>query len=513
MITLRRCIATMGTIFICAGCFYTTTDIKTIDQFSRYKIDGPNTLRVMTTDRSLYELTLYSLRDSVLEGSGTKITQTGKSPFTGQFPLSSVVYLQGSEPSFGRTLFALTAIGFIGVCAVDAAQHHGLSVFRPSSGSCPYVYAWDGRQYVLQGEVFGTAFGRALEARTVCMLPATAPQSTVVCVRVSNERPETHYIDAIQALAFEAPKGATVLLDNQHRAWPVLQPQPPLQSPAQLRQQDGVCWTSDLRSTGPGGSNRDVIELTFPCPGDRRTGSLVIHAINTKLVNAVYDMVFGYLGDESLRFLYQVENDSECIRILQEWISDCSLAIEVWRGGRWVCEGRIAPEANAAAFSRIVRVSSEGVTGESLRVRLSSLADMWELDAVALDWTPVESLTPHPLVMRCATQTKAGSVSEHLVARDGNYTVLLPGDCIEMEFDGRQSSPGRTVTYALEATGYLYEWPQENSLPRRSPFETVSYIPEQADPLEVVNFLIRHEELLRPLVYERWRSIRKPVLE
>jgi hypothetical protein len=511
MTTPRRCLVTTAIIVFYSGCFTVTTDISTFNQFYQYQKDGPNILRVMTTDSSLYVLNSYSLRDSALEGSGTHITQKGPSPFTGRLPLSSLVYVQGRETSFGRTLLALTAVGFVGICAGNAGEQHGLSVFRPSKGSCPYVYAWDGSQYVIQGEVFGTAFGKALETSTACMLPATSPRSTAVLVRVSNERPETHYVDAIHATAFETPEGSTVLLDNEQRAWPVLHPQPPLQSPSQLLRQDGTCWTSNLSSTGPGGSHRDVLEITFPSPEDRSTGSLIVHAINTQLVNAVYDMVFGYLGNESLRFLYQVENDSECVRILREWIGDCSLKIEVWRGERWVCEGRIAPEANAAAFSRIVRVSTEGVTGDSIHVRLSSLADMWELDAVALDWTPVASLKPHPLRMRCATHTEDGPVSEPLEARDTNYTILLPGDYIDMEFDGFHPSPDHTVAYALDATGYLYEWPMENGPSPHSVFQTVAFEPEKSDRVEVVNFLIRHKELLLPFVYERWRNMRPSV--
>lgn len=508
MTPIPRYSTTIALILLCEGCFSVTTDITTIAQLHYYQSVTRNDIRLLTVDSSVYELWDFVLRDSVLDGSGIRITETNRSPFSGQLPLSSIVYIQGRKTSFGRSLLNTAMIGFVGVCVMAASEHHGLNVFRPTAGSCPYVYAWDGSGYVLQGEVFGTSFGKALETTTACMLPAVSPRGGVVPVRVSNERPETHYIDAIRAYAFEAPESATVLLDNNHRAWPVLQPQPPLRSPAaELDKRDGVYWTSDLGNTYPGGNNRDVVELTFPSVRDG-AGSLVIHALNTELVNAVYDMVFGFLGDESLRFLYQVENDSDCIRTLRDWIAECSLSIDVWREGRWVCEGSIAPEANAAPFSRVVRISSEGVTEDFVRVRLSSLADMWKLDAVALDWTPVEPLKPHPLAMRRARQSEGGSVSRALGARDGDYTVLLPGESIELEFQKHRQSHGTTVAYALEATGYLYEWPLEDRVPRHPVYEPVAYEAGRHDRVSVVNFLIRHKELFLPLVYERWRDIR-----
>ena len=507
----RRCVAALLGTLLCAGCLNVTTDITTYDEFLRYRVDAPNTLRVMATDNSLYELEFYSLHDSTLAGSGTHITKSGRSAFSGQLPLSSIVYVQGRESSVGRTLLALGFAAFIGACAGNAGEHHGLSVYRPSTGSCPYVYAWNGEKYVLQGEVFGTAFGRALESSTACMLPAASVRSPGVMVRVTNERPETHYIDAIRVMAFEAPEGAEVLLDNAQRAWPVLHPQLPLQSPPHLLTQDGIYWTSDLASTGITGDCRDVVELTFPCPGDKHTGSLIIRGINTQLGNAVYDMVFGYLGDDFLPFLYRVEHDAECIRTLRQWIDEASLTIEVWRGGRWACEGRIAPEAVATDIARIVRVSSEGVTGDSIRMRLSSLADLWKLDAVAVDWTPAEPLTPHVLGMRSVKQTGVSSVSRRLLARDANYTVLLPGEELQIEFDKRCPTRGYTVAYALEATGYLYEWPVDSTPPGQSLFQTVAFKSDWPDRIGVVNFLIQHRDVLLPLVYERWKTVRSTV--
>ncbi|HSQ74001.1 MAG TPA: hypothetical protein VLT13_00480, partial [Bacteroidota bacterium] len=343
------------------------------------------------------------------------------------------------------------------------------------------------------------------------MLPAASSRGASVLVRVSNERPETHYIDAMQVVAFEAPEGAEVLLDNTQRAWPIVHPHIPLQSPEQLIKHDGIYWTSDLASTGIGGTCRDVVELRFPCPGDRQAGSLIIRGVNTRLVNAVYDMVFGYLGDDYLRFLHHLEHDADCIHTLRTWIDEASLTVEVWRGDRWVCEGRIAPEAITADIARIVRISSGDVEGDSIRIRLSSLADLWKLDAVALDWTPAEPLTPHVLEMRSLKQTGVSSVSPCLLARDANYTVLLPGEDIRMEFDRHSPSPGYTVAYALEATGYLYEWPPETGASIPLLFQTVALEPDRSDRIEVVNFLIRHRDVLLPLVYERWKIVRASV--
>ena len=152
-------------------------------------------------------------------------------------------------------------------------------------------------------------------------------------------------MNSARLLAFETAENSTVLIDDRDLAWPVADPHPPTRP-------------SRKAPCGDGASFRDALEITLPHPKDGRTGSVIVHAINTELVGAVYGMVFGYLGDWSLPFLYQIENDPQLIATLRDWIRECSLTVELWREDRWVNVGAIAPEASTAPFSRIVRNSS-----------------------------------------------------------------------------------------------------------------------------------------------------------
>ena len=487
-------------LLMLGGCSV-TTEFKTYKDLHE---SSARNIRVMARDSSLYELSRYAVIDSALEGSGQRILHGDRSLFNGRLPLSDLVYIQAQEFSLFRTILSAGVIGMTAALGISAGEHHGLSVWR-AGGSCPYVYAWNGDRFALQGEVFGTAFGKALETETRCMLPAAMEQADAVIVRLTDERPETHYVNCARLFAIVAPEGSTVVLDAENRAWSIVHPLAPLQSAAELSKKDGIWWQSDLGGTDVGGDFRDFIELTLPHPKGAATGSLVIHAINTQLINAVYEIVFGYLGDQSLAFLHQVENDPQLISTLQGWIRECALSVEVWKERGWMSGGMIPPEANDVPFSKIVRIDVTAGEEETIRVRLSSLADTWRIDAVEVDWTPTLPLETHSLHMRSAFHSTQGAVSECLREADGNYARVLPGERIDMEFDAFHSPAGRKISYALGARGYLYEWLPDAPATEHVPATFASFGP---DRVAVVNRLIRHREAFLSIVYARWKEIR-----
>ena len=506
------------------GCIPVTRDLKTL---SNLRAAAPKPLRVMDRDRTIYELRAYTVLDSALEGSGTRMVNGVRLPFTGRLPFRDLVYIQVRTGSFLRTVAVLGAVGLAGAWLGSAEDHHGLTIYSPGNSSCPYVYVWDGDAYALQGEAFGTSFGKALEAGTTSILPAAAVRNHALGVRLTNERPETHYVNRVRALAFEAPEGSQVFLDQENRAWPVTDPIPPSRASAADLRRDGGCPRPDLSGAGvgapaPGADYRDSLELTFPHPKGANSASLIVHAVNTELVYSAYDLVFRYLGDQSLLFLDQVENDPELIRTLKSWIGECSLAIEVRTGGRWASTGAIAPEASVVPFSRLVRIDATGMVDDSVRVRLSSLAEGWRIDAVEIDWTAAAPLSVRSLAMSSAVRNDGSSVLAPLRESDASYVTLFPGEAIEMAFDtssdnstdtsscrSLEASPAqarRRAAYALEVGGYLHEWPPVP--PDSQTGGGASFLPASFGPdrIALVNYLVRHRESFLPLVYEHWRQ-------
>lgn len=66
---------------------------------------------------------------------------------------------------------------------------------------------------------------------------------------------------------------------------------------------------------------------------------------------------------------------------------------------------------------------------------------------MAVDWTPAIQLPAHPMDMRAAEHSEAGSTMGDLSRADGSYSVLLPGQRIDMSFPAyRRARIGRSPT-------------------------------------------------------------------
>jgi hypothetical protein len=495
------CIALLVTLF--AGC----SVYEDYPSFGILRNEAPSTTRIMTKDTVLYGLSGCVVLDSAIEGTGTRKVRGVSEDFTGQVPFRDIVYVQGREFSFFRTLIAGGALGAVGYYISQSQEFNGLHIWRPIGGgsSCPYVYAWNGTGFQIQGESFGTAFGKALETSTSCMLPVSSVRDGALLVRLANERPETHYVNSAHLFSCEAPAGAEVLLDANQKPWAVRNPLPPVQAPPEINKKDGLYWTSDHENTLPGRGFRDTIELTLPISGSPSGGSLIVHAINSHLVTAVYDIVFRYLGDQSLPFLYEVETNQGLIARLKEWIADCSLTVEVWKDGQWTRAGIIPPEADYVPFSKIVRVDAAGVQGKELRVRLTTLADVWHIDAIEIDWTASAPLSYTEQKLVDASHSVTGPVDATIQSDDRLYSIMFPGERIDMEFLARPSSQEANIVYFFRAGGYLYEGlPEQNT--NEMPFVLASL---DANRVRTTVNLVEHRDMLLALVYTRWREMRK----
>jgi hypothetical protein len=214
-------------------------------------------------------------------------------------------------------------------------------------------------------------------------------------------------------------------------------------------------------------------------------------------------MVFAYLGDQSLPFLYELENDPELIGALKDWIRDCSLDIDVWRDGRWISAGAIPPEASVTPFTRVVRIDAPDTREDSIRVRLTSLTDAWRIEDAGIDWSPVTPLESRVLAMRSAERGGATSAMAALSGDDARYAVVLPGERIDLLFDALPGREKGRVAYALDVSGYLHEWPPASETAVTGPMLPAS---SGTDRIAVVRHLIRHREALLPLVYRHWNK-------
>jgi len=500
-----------------AGC-QTTRTITKRSEFERLKRDA--LVKIITRDSVTFELVGVSLVDSVIFGTGVARTSSGVQRFQGGVPFSHIRYIQSGESGFWTGLLAVGAVGYVGYTAIsylnegnqDFRVNANIAWYQPGGGggsgggtSCPTIYAWDGDRYVVQGEAISVALGRGLEMATVNVLPSLRSDGGISTVRITNERAETHYLNAVSLEAVMTDERAEVVADPGGTFWPVYQLRPPAGAIdfhgndvlARIQKSDSDYWESSL--SGSGSTFEDGIELTLPVEGGRTEGTLLIRGINTQIFNTVLRNISSILGDDYLEFTKQLDEDPELIQLMRGWMSEVSLSVTLWNGREWVSCGSMIPEATTVPFTKGMRLNVGNSGGTSVKIRLTSLADVWNIDAVGIDWTPVGPLQPAGMKLLSAQRPDGQSVADDLGTADSRYVVVLPGQQVDCRFGSMKGRPGKKVIYALGVQGYLYEWPVEEQA--RSP----KILPvSMGMKVGILKTMLRNRNVILPPIYEEW---------
>jgi hypothetical protein len=484
-------------------------------------------VQLITNDGAEYLLQISFMDSSLLKGEG-KYRQTLDSDwdnFYGELPVDSVNMVALKKSNFLKGLFKGSII--VGSAALltdlwfkasDEEDEPNLAANMRYTGptdisSCPFIYSWDGEKYVLDAEAIGVAWGKGLELTTCSILPSLKEEGRIK-IKITNERLETHYLNSLRLLAIPMEINTIPVLDNENIVWPVRKPEKPnavIDHSGRnvvhfIETKDQKYWSSDLESANIKGNFEDYLDLKFALPWNAKKGLLIVNAINTELSNQVFAELYELLGNKTLHFINEVENDPNLISTLKNWIEESSLKAHIKIENKWVKIGKINPVANVTPFTKAISfdLTKLPLKTDTLTVRLSCLTDVWEINAVNIDWTADKPLSSYELPIESIRGPKQINYLTTLRHNDDVYATLLPPDYLEISAYNKQ--PGEKIYYALSISGYMHEWIPENYANKSDTF--INYIPEKMK-IDFVKELLKNKNLFLPSIYQEWKKIRQ----
>lgn len=477
-----------------------TFEVRTRGELMQLERGGE--IRVLTTDSALYDLRRFSFSDSALTGTGTVGYRGARTTFDGSIPFQRIAFIEGHPSGLLRSPWIIPVMAGIGWGFVKlATDRSSFEIVRPQ-GSCPHLYAFDGSQYVLEGEAFGTALSRTFESETFTVLPSLRPVNDRLIVRIANERPETHLINRLRLFAADGVTPDSAVLDPDNRLWSLHRPVPPVEAIDHngrtavntIAFVDGEMWRSPGPQWACGAGFRDTIEATFDVPAGAPSGTLVLVARNSDLVSELYNSAGAVLGGSALPFYHALETDADLRRTMMGWRAECSLSVETLNDGHWHTAGIILPEATNVSFSRGIRIG--GLGQGLLHVRLSSLAAVWMIDRLAIDFSPAGELRLRELPIVSAETNDGEDCLGTVSKNDSAYSCIMPGGTIGVVF-AEKERPEKKRVYVAAAQGFLYEW---------IPGAGASWQKEGdgGDRVAVLALLLKERNLLLSRVYREW---------
>lgn len=516
MITLCKVI--LGIIIILMISCSFNSEIRTFTELRDASFDGQ--LQIVALDSTVYYVENFTYSDSSIKILGRKKKFNHEIEYEGELQFGDLSYIQTSENYFipsavflGLNLFIIgNAASFL---TEPTEIRPMIEITHPSgggSGSCPYVYSFNGESYILEGEAFGAALGKALETQTGIILRNLKSEGDKLKIKISNERPETHYFNNISFVAIETDLEEQLYSNNKnsfstvnsktkiYRAYDNLNNE----ISNLLLEDDNNYWTSDLLSATTKADFEDQIFVDLNNINSTDSISFIISSINTEISNVVFAYLQTILGDEYVNFLLAAEKDEELIKILKEVLSRSALKIDVWDGQKWNYVDLIYPEANHVKFQKLVRLPVIKSQNNLMKLRLRSMCDVWKIDEISYGISKNTKFSVHKPEL-IIFSSEVSNNFDLIKEQDSEYLRLLPGQSIELEYKPKSSNE-KKITYAITIGGYLYEWIIDKRV-----FADKNQIDLEVNSPKVilVKELLKNMDAILPLIYEKWKIIKK----
>lgn len=423
-----------------------------------HEIDGP-TLNRLTFNRQVPHLSVLVLR-AESKGRGGEI----------KVAMDEVLQVRTKTKKKGKITGFLIGLT-VDVVLVAIAASADTSPKSTSGGggdcySCPFVYSFDGENYVLDSETFGGALFRAAQRTDVDNLDHVKEVGGEYLLRLANELPETQYVDELKLLVVDHPPGTSVLPSFDGSLHVLSSPHPPREAldfaghdvTHLVHSTDDDAWASNPFGRDPTVKSeaRDGLELTFPRPPDASSVKLALNVQNTLWASHVQGQLLALHG-RRLQDWYDLMNASQPARdtLTKAMIREGMLLAKLWNGSEWETAGFVWEVGPVLPKDQIVVLDLRDVPGEELRVRLESTAGFWIVNSVQADYEADPVVEVREVAFTEARDWRGEDVGGLLRSNDGrHYVMAAERDWADLVFPVPPPRPSLDRSTLLKSTGY-----------------------------------------------------------
>lgn len=449
---------------VVASCIVHRVDVVPVDVSAEAPIEISSPVKAHLYDGSTVVFPDgISVYDGKIHGQGEKFNVAlENNKFIDEIALDEVAAMESFQtPVNAAATTAASTVGTAGWIALGALAAFALF------GSCPTVYSAVSGDAILEAELFSYSIAPSFQARDIDKLGLKQVQEGYFELDFRNEMLETHYIDQLELLEVTHAENQVAYPDSTGHPIVVGTTVAPVSAVDQYGRNilpetasaDGRVWSATsnrLANVGPENFH-DSLDFEFSLPKNSGELALVLHMRNSMLNTVLlYDVM---LKEQSFAALDWMGHDLNHLGNRAElglWYREnMGMTVSIWRDGEFRKVGRIGDQGPIAWSERAFVLDAPH--GDSIRVRLSFVADNWRIDHVALaidaQRGKVRSI---PVATARSLEEQRPDIPEYLARPDEAYLITRPGESVQLGFDVGQSQQSRTFFLASE--GYYMEW-------------------------------------------------------
>jgi hypothetical protein len=348
--------------------------------------------------------------------------------------------------AIGYTLGAVAVVGIIALA---------------TKSSCPFVSAYDGTDFSLQGEIYGGAIYPQLARHDYMPLRMAPLSNGSLQLKISNELHEHQYTDMAELWVITHDKNSKVFADENGNLFSVTAPQPPILAslntktnaiaPLQKAGDNNLLYMDDTAVS----ATNEVI-LQFNKPATAKKAKLLLSLKNSYFL----DLLYGELakGFGSYYNTYIKQQRKKPVAELLKWTKEQQIPMEVSvktnNGWKKITDlTTIGPLATRDIVIPIeLPESGETITA----IKLSSGFMFWEIDYAAIDYSAENNFSVQKITPSKATDELGRNVLPDLQKEDAVYFAQPDiGNVATMIYAAAPLNDNlQTRTYILHTKGY-----------------------------------------------------------
>ncbi len=395
--------------------------------------------------------------------------------------------------STGRSIGLVAAVvggAVVGLAAIIAATKE----------SCPFVYSWNGSEWVFDAEPYGGATTRGLERHDWGELEHLVAEDGEYRILVTNEVPETQYTNRLELAVVDHAPGTRVVADGEGGFRVVRSAVRPLEATDEtgrdltpwLAEEDRRVWEPEPDPLAP--DLRTTITLTFPKPAGAER-AVLLYRVGTGIWGSyMIKAMLELHGDEVNGWYATIDSVPAAREALHQWnLREELYALKVEVEGKtgWEEAGVISGGGPFVLESRALPIDAESAESDRLRLRVHPPRGFWALDAFSVAYgdgdepLSVQRLAPERAEDRLGRDLRAA-----LTAVDSDY-YAMPSNDDRAEVVFRAPPPpaaGVERTVFLHATGWYRIHLDESRVPDRETLRRIATVPGAAARYAVERF-------------------------
>lgn len=344
-------------------------------------------------------------------------------------------------------------LGAIGIAAIIVAA---------TKSSCPFVSAYDGKQFTLQGEIYGGAIYPQLARHDYMPLRMAPLADGSLQMKISNELQEQQYTDIVELWVITHDKNTKVLADEQGNLYQTSQAHLPtaafLNGKKDVTQgllkagDQAMVYMDDTSFTNA--SNEVVMRF----PGDPAQGKakLTLSLKNSYLLDLLYGELAKGFGNYYGTYIKQQQKKpvAELLKWVKEQNIPLQLSVNTNEGWKKVADiTTIGPLATREIVLPItLPLNAESFTD----IKLSTGFMFWEIDYAALDYSVENNFSVQKILPAKATDESGKDVLPLLRVEDASYLSQPDiGNIATIVYNVNELKDNtKTRSYILHSKGY-----------------------------------------------------------